>query len=1077
MRAWLGSAFLAAVLLQPTFAIAANTADTMASKLPVNGGNGSFTRAISIDVPDFHGIEPDLRLTYDSTSGIRNLSPVGGELGIGWTLRGVSAIQRVSGTAAPAAGQTKQVSGRGAPNYGAAGFPADSFVLDGTELVSCTEVADPSSSPSCATGGGAGSWTSRVETYLRIRQNTSSNTWEVTGRDGTRSVYTSLEGQSAQYTYRWHLSSVIDSRGNHVDYGWSCNYGHCTIASIRAYSQGSGAAASEILFHMLDRPDPLTYGTGLALRAMTKRITAIEIRNAGLPQSVYALTYATSASTGLSRLIEVRKYGSDAAISGEVVTGGTSLPPFKMTYSDNGDAAGHPQFTKSLDWTGPGIAAIKPANDYDSLGFPIDYPDVKEIVGDFDGDGWATDNYLPKLCISASIPPAGGTSGHSKPAYVCVGGRMRSSDGNPASSTFELVPFKTSKVAGKLPDSDNISGVGDFDGDLNSDFARAISTPVESCPQNSCARTWAFNGIGQKGGGGGAGLPDIDNDLYNLKSAKGKSGDFDGDGKDDFLLDDGRIAFAGKGKVVVSNWGLNSITGFRDDYDYLNGDFNGDGRSDTIIHKKNTQTYRVYISTGSSFLAEPSFTLPSDTARQTLADVNGDGLTDLIYSTSQQVGVMFSNGSNLGSATIANAAGAAVGNFGAAVGTSSAQYSQQSVDTFGMSQYMMGDFNGDGRADIAGSPKNGSGTGTGIARSIGTGFESQPSSIPGWRMTTIVADYNGDGADDIGRANLPPAFGDPRLTDNYIWLSNAGQPDLMTSFQETSGGKITVTYGSSARETASALPFIMQLVKTLTLDDGRGTATSLSSLSFSYEGGLWSKDERQFMGFSKVKVTLPCVAGEGSCPQQVLTYDQTPGCHGEVLQDQTYDGPGGGLLSQKTTVYQADAQLPYTCLATASESRIYSGSTSRAVRKDFSYDLYGNATQVIDYGVVEAAGDETFTLTSFAPNTSDYLVSCPAQSLVYQGISAGGTLLSGTRTSYDGSAAGQPPSRCEKTQQDDWTSGSDWITSKRWGYDPYGNPNAEVDGVGNTTATIYDGTFGLYPVETQLPGFGLIRPH
>lgn len=483
-------------------------ADSKPSRLPISGGNGAFTRVIPLDVPAFRGLEPNLRLTYDSSTGLRNLPPAGGELGVGWTLRGVSAIQRVSGTAPPAAGQNKQASGRGAPAYGADGFPADSFVLDGTELVPCSQVADPGSTPSCAAGGGPGAWTSRAETYLRIRQIPAANSWEVTGRDGVRSVYTSLEDLPAEQTYRWHLASVTDRRGNRLDYGWSCEFAHCSIASIRAFSVGSGAPASELVFHTQDRPDRITYGTGRSLRTMTKRITAVEIRSAGRLRGAYAFAYDVSASTGLSRLVEVRRYGSDASISNGVVSGATSLPPYRMSYTNNGDAAGRPAFTRREDWSGPGISAIKPPNDNGPFGILAQYPQTAELVGDFNGDGWATDHYLPKECIGATIPSPPNRKGRTDPpipAYICIGGRLRLADGTPKVSDFALLPFNSSRTAGRLPESDNITGLGDFTGDGATDFARADSVPNVDCSSSGCARTWSFAGVGVRSPAGDTG--------------------------------------------------------------------------------------------------------------------------------------------------------------------------------------------------------------------------------------------------------------------------------------------------------------------------------------------------------------------------------------------------------------------------------------------------------------------------------------------------------------------------------------------------------------------------------------------
>ncbi|MCX7349449.1 MAG: hypothetical protein NTZ54_07955, partial [Alphaproteobacteria bacterium] len=509
MRFWRIVALLG-VLAAPV--LAEDEADSKDPKLPVEGRNGSFARVIPIDVPDFRGIGPRLRLVYDSSSGVRNLPPTGGELGVGWSLQGVSAIQRVSGTPAPATGQNKAPSGRGAPAYGAAGFPTDSFLLDGTELIPCSEVANPGTTPSCASGVDSSAYTSRFETYDRIRRNSSANSWDVTGRDGVRSVYTSLDGTSSDLTSRWHLSSVIDRRGNHVDYGWSCNTGHCTIASIRAYSQGSGSPASEILFYTEARPDRITYGDGRGMRAMTRRITTIQINSGGAQQAAYRLDYEVSASTFLSRLVTVQKYGSDAAISNGLISpgSGTALPPYRMTYTDNGDAEGHPIFDKRTDWTGPGVSAIKPIDETCAFGLPCVYPKSTEIVGDFNGDGWATDYYLPKTCLGATVPdakdPKDGKAG-TLPGHVCIDERVHYANGGPAVLKYSLTK-ESRPDAGKTPQSDNITGQGDFNGDGATDFAQAWYRDTSSCHTKSCQASYEFQGLGDKmlTAGGGEGL-------------------------------------------------------------------------------------------------------------------------------------------------------------------------------------------------------------------------------------------------------------------------------------------------------------------------------------------------------------------------------------------------------------------------------------------------------------------------------------------------------------------------------------------------------------------------------------------
>ena len=55
---------------------------------------GSFWTSYPIEVPSYHGLEPNLGLTYDSGAG-------NGLLGVGWELSGFSYIQRGSSGLCP----------------------------------------------------------------------------------------------------------------------------------------------------------------------------------------------------------------------------------------------------------------------------------------------------------------------------------------------------------------------------------------------------------------------------------------------------------------------------------------------------------------------------------------------------------------------------------------------------------------------------------------------------------------------------------------------------------------------------------------------------------------------------------------------------------------------------------------------------------------------------------------------------------------------------------------------------------------------------------------------------------------
>src|SRR5262245_19553304 len=156
---------------------------------------GSFSNSVAIQVPAFHGLEPRLALGYSSEG--RN-----GFVGVGWSLSGFSTIQRVS-------------AGRGTPNFDS----TDIYLLDGQELVACQSGMV---SPSCTTGG---THATKIESYLRIQFNSGANLWYVWGKDGTKTTFQPLLATTA--AYRWGQIQTIDTKGNAVNYAWTCLDNDC----------------------------------------------------------------------------------------------------------------------------------------------------------------------------------------------------------------------------------------------------------------------------------------------------------------------------------------------------------------------------------------------------------------------------------------------------------------------------------------------------------------------------------------------------------------------------------------------------------------------------------------------------------------------------------------------------------------------------------------------------------------------------------------------------------------------------------------------------------------------------------
>jgi RHS repeat-associated protein len=173
------------------------------------------------------------------------------------------------------------------------------------------------------------------------------------------------------------------------------------------------------------------------------------------------------------------------------------------------------------------------------------------------------------------------------------------------------------------------------------------------------------------------------------------------------------------------SWGgpTSSNTGFE-------GDFNGDGLTD-IVPVSGNNISAIYFSTGSGFsktaLASSIVTNPNTF----VADYNGDGLPDLFVCTSSSAGrIYFCNGQG----------------FGSPVNVSGLR-----VNTSGSNCAWAADFNGDGKSDFL--TIQGSAAYLSLGSSTGLTYKGSVSGLTLTQGQIFVADYNGDGLNDIYSGN------------------------------------------------------------------------------------------------------------------------------------------------------------------------------------------------------------------------------------------------------------------------------------------------------------------------------------
>jgi hypothetical protein len=241
------------------------------------------------------------------------------------------------------------------------------------------------------------------------------------------------------------------------------------------------------------------------------------------------------------------------------------------------------------------------------------------------------------------------------------------------------------------------------------------------------------------------------------------TGDFNGDGKTDVAkaFNDGGL---GSVDVHVSNGSSFTMQrwatkqgGFWDAQQWLTGDFNGDGKTDVAkaFNDGGLGSVDVHVSNGSGFTMQRWATKQGgfwDTQQWLTGDFNGDGKTD--------VAKAFNDG-GLGSVDVHVSNGS---------GFTMQRWATKQGGFWDTQKWLTGDFNGDGKTDICKIFNDGGLASIDVHISNGSGFTMQRWATKQggfWDTQQWVAgDFNGDGKTDLAKS-----FNDAGLADIDVHLS------------------------------------------------------------------------------------------------------------------------------------------------------------------------------------------------------------------------------------------------------------------------------------------------------------------
>ncbi|WP_189521379.1 RHS repeat-associated core domain-containing protein [Mesorhizobium sp. M1B.F.Ca.ET.045.04.1.1] len=709
--------------------------------LPKAGGNGNLGYSVPIDAPAFRGIQPKIALNYDSSRKTKLGGLYQGWLGYAWGLDGFDVIERAT------------------PGYGMPAYDAnDIFLLDGQAMVACVAGMV---SPSCSTGG---THATENESYRRIAFNSSTNEWKVTDRDGTVSTFRSVgavanlnpaagtPAYDLAFSYRWLLTSVTDTNGNTVTYSYTCP------ASPVCYPASVSYNGTIITFYYETRPDLILMGNGRDISETSQRIKTVGITVSGAVRGAYKLTYGQAPFSNTSRLTQVTRYGTDAAIAADgTITGGASKVIAQMTYQNT-----------------DGV--------YSTLsGAPSTFEGTEMRSGDLDFDG-RDEVYGDKIVETQT---GGGHDGSPTNVWNRTKYIYKFNSSGALSSTVSLQVDAISDNGWDTPPSLLMSEPGRFLATKNtSDFADSVETNLYN---GNTGRTvyYVTNSIVTTGASLGmtkfscsptppAGYQTVCSGLPSV-TARSVVADANGSGID--------TANRSNGGTLIGV-----------------GDFLGNGRQQPFLLMPGPTTQKGVLSngtwqaTGASFAITCPWQAGQGSGTCAMGDVNGDGATDLVQYNSIS-----------GSTTVWLSTG---------VG-----FRSYTVSSLPSGNAVLRDFDNSGKASVItiGGPVIPGQPRTGPVRV----FSLRPSStamtpvefvLPvALTAGTVVGDFNGDGLPDF--TNYSQTFASNAAT---------GNPNLVKQITTELGGTVAVEYTPSSTWANNYLPQVVHAVTKLSVGDGRG---------------------------------------------------------------------------------------------------------------------------------------------------------------------------------------------------------------------------------------------------------------
>jgi len=522
-------------------------------------------------------------------------------------------------------------------------------------------------------------------------------------------------------------------------------------------------------------------------------------------------------------------------------------------------------------------------------------------------------------------------------------------------------------------------------------------------------------------------------------------GDFDGDGKTDIGIYNNttgelKVALSDGTKFTPQAAAWLTFSGASYSWIPFTGNFNGDKFTDFGVYNKDTGEWKIALGTGAGF---GDFTTwltgfgGSDYTPLT-GDFNGDGLTDICIfnKTAGEFKIAFSNTKTF-------------------VATQNAWATNYAADK----DPIIADFNNDGLTDIGYFDKA-SGKWY-YAINTGSSFNSQGTWLENFGSSGVTSgttgDFDGDGLTDAATFDKSKN-GIDKWSVKLAKDLNKKPTDLLVEIDNGIGGKTEITYQYASTYNNDLLPFPVYVASSISsVNTAPADRAATYTQNFTYEGGWFDADEREFRGFSKIRVTDPI---SGNYTETYFHQGKPPedgALKGQIDKILAFDGTGK-LISEADNSWDVrkagptDGVLGFPYLKEVTQTVYEYGQTDPlSTKNQFSYDNLGNIVSEICHGDIVITGDEKSTETKYAA-AYEQGYNRPIEIALKN---KDGNLVNKKIFEY----AAQNGNLLKETAYIDGSNDP----STEYKYDNYGNVNYTKNAEGHVVLTDYETTFYTYP--------------